>query len=292
MRDTDFIIKQGWMVTRLHLSGAALEIYALIYGYTKDGESWYECNISNISEWLLVTDRTVQNHLSDLIKAGYITRKDNKYGRGSKAFFQVNVEIIERMEKGENFSLLKRVKKITEKGENFSEKGEKNDIAPYISILIKDKIRIILLRACTREEEEKEFFKIFFFMGAADPAAEVAAFVRWNEANSENWESLPMKRKYYYASQWRIQAERQVSASWLQSWASAYGWAVENDSAFAPRLLDLRAGASAYVDNGVRIYEMRVTSEQHAWLTGHRDEVLRPFFNHLAAGRRVEWKLI
>ena len=100
MRDTDFIIKQGWMVTKLHLSGAALEIYALIYGYTKDGESWYECNISNISEWLLVSERTVQRHLSTLTDSGYIERQKSKYGRGSKLFLQVSQDIISRAEKG------------------------------------------------------------------------------------------------------------------------------------------------------------------------------------------------
>lgn len=291
MRDTDFMIKQGWMVTRLHLNGTALDIYALVYGYTKDGASWYETQKANICEWLGVTERCIQSHISALVKAGYIIRREDKYGRGSKLALMANPEIIDAAEKGENFSPLKREKKTTEKGENFSEKGEKNDITPYIKILIKDEIRIILLRAPAREEEEKEFFKIFFFRSAADPAAEVANFVRYNEANRADWETLPAAKKYYFATSWKVEAERPVKLPWLKKWSLVYNWAAEHDPAFSAQLLDIRFNGYFLHDAGETYYEFRVTAAVKDWLLDHKEDVCVPYLKEMARGAKVMWSI-
>lgn len=294
MRDTDFIIEQGWMMTRLHLEGAARAIYALIYGYSKDGCTWYETNKSNICEWLGVTERTVQAHLSKLISAGYIIRKEEKYGRGSKMSLMVNHDIIERAEKGEEFSPLKREKLTTEKGEKISKKGEIFSEIPYIKILLKDNISISLLRAPAREEEEKEFFKIFYFLGSADPSADTVEFIKWNRAFNKEWDNQTIQQKYYFASaKWQVSVFRSLQPGWMPAWSQIYNWAVEHDAEFAPQLLDVRFRGTGYVDGGEKLYEIRVSSVVREWLRGHKDEVLEPFIRPLCRDvKRIEWKLI
>ena len=113
MKDSDFILKQGWMVTKLSLTGIDLELYALIYGFTKDGSSWYETNIANMMDWLQLAERTVQKHLSLLVEAKYILRKQTSLGRKGKILLQANPAILEEIEKGAQYAPIKRVHETT-----------------------------------------------------------------------------------------------------------------------------------------------------------------------------------
>ena len=300
MKDSDFIIKQGWMVSKLGLHGVDLELYALVYGYTKDGSSWYETNIANIMDWLDVSDRTVQSHLKMMVEAKYILRRQTGLGRSAKLLLQANQEIIE---KGENISPIKRVKKTTKKGENISpitpKKGEKNDITPYIRIKeIKDNKRI-LLSACTRTKEEEEFFEIFFFRGAADPAAEVTDFVNWYEANYPEWNQIPIQKKYYYASSWKLEPEkrRKVSDRWLSAWLDVCNWIRENDPDALAQMLDVRFGGRTLrdpMDGGRSTYEITVTRAAGQYLCGH-EELCNKYLNplvHQHNAQIAKWNII
>lgn len=300
MKDSDFIIKQGWMVSKLGLHGVDLELYALVYGYTKDGVSWYETNIANIMDWLDVSDRTVQSHLKLLVEAKYILRKQTGLGRSARLLLQANQEIIE---KGEAISPLKRVKKTIKKGENISpitpEKGEKNDITPYIRIKELKDSKSILLSAYTRTKEEEDFFEIFYFRGAADPAAEVTDFVNWYEANFEEWPTLPIKKKFYHAASWKINGGFRLRGKlWLAAWANICNWIQENDPENLRRMLDVRFGDRCYRDpsgGGHVVYELAVTREVATYLYEHKEELLTKYISPLARQHKADvtkWNII
>lgn len=312
MKDTDFTIHQGWMISKLHLTGPSRDLYSLIYGYTKDGQSWYEANVANIQEWLGMSERTVQRHLRQLEMSGYILRRQTGLGRSSRLLLQANPDILEKVgsgaefypQKGDNSAPIKRVTKTTKKGDNLtplaSKKGDKNDNTPYIRIKeIKDNKRI-LLSACTRTKEEEEFFEIFFFKGAADPAAEVTDFVNWYEANYPEWREIPVEKKYYYASVWKIEPERKrkVSAAWLSAWADVCNWIRENDPAALALMLDTRFTGRCYTDSmegGRRTYELIVTRAAATYLCDHHATIVKPFLSPLAqlhGADKAKWNII
>ena len=101
------------MVSKLGLHGIDLELYALVYGYTKDGVTWYETNIANMMDWLQLAERTVQKHLKILVEAKYILRRQTGLGRSARLLLQANSEIIGTIEKGAQYSPLKRVHETT-----------------------------------------------------------------------------------------------------------------------------------------------------------------------------------
>ena len=47
LRSSEFLTIQGWMITKLHLTGMELVLFALIYSYSQDG---------NYLEWSAVDD--------------------------------------------------------------------------------------------------------------------------------------------------------------------------------------------------------------------------------------------
>lgn len=70
----DYIVIQGWMINDLNLNGNELLAYALIYGFTKDGESEYTGSINYLSNWLNCTRKTAINVLQELVNKNLIKK--------------------------------------------------------------------------------------------------------------------------------------------------------------------------------------------------------------------------
>ena len=82
MKNTDFLNIQGWMINELNLKGNELIIYALIYGFTKDGVSEFRGSRQYMAEWTNSSVRSVQNVVNSLVNKGMIEKNNhiNKYG--------------------------------------------------------------------------------------------------------------------------------------------------------------------------------------------------------------------
>lgn len=70
-----FITVQDWMVKNFNLKGNELLAYALIYGFSQDGESEFKGSISYISEWLNTSKSTTMRILKKLIEMGVIKKR-------------------------------------------------------------------------------------------------------------------------------------------------------------------------------------------------------------------------
>lgn len=81
VKDTNFIAIQGWMRTKLNLKGYELIVFALIYGFSQDGESSFSGTRRYIAEWCGCSMRTVDNTLASLLSKQLIV-KHEKYVNG------------------------------------------------------------------------------------------------------------------------------------------------------------------------------------------------------------------
>ena len=57
IRDSNYVVIQGWMITRLGLKGNELLIYAVIYGFTQNGEIKFVGSMKYLADW---TNSTVE----------------------------------------------------------------------------------------------------------------------------------------------------------------------------------------------------------------------------------------
>lgn len=71
----NYIVIQGFMITELNLKGVELILYALIYGFTQDGESEFSGSLSYMCEWANCSKPTVTAALTSLLDKGYITKR-------------------------------------------------------------------------------------------------------------------------------------------------------------------------------------------------------------------------
>ena len=75
MRNENFYVVQGWMMSELNLSGNELTCYAIIFGATQGGQTWFMESRNYLSEWMNVTLPTVDKALSSLTEKGFLSKK-------------------------------------------------------------------------------------------------------------------------------------------------------------------------------------------------------------------------
>lgn len=76
MKEDTYVVIQAFMLNDLHLKGNELIVYAVIYGYTQDGEHWYYGTRGHLAEWCGATRGTVSNCLKSLLDKGYIRKRE------------------------------------------------------------------------------------------------------------------------------------------------------------------------------------------------------------------------
>lgn len=69
-----YITIQYWMIEKLHLKGNELLTYALIYGFSQDGETAYKGSLSYITQWLGISERGVTYILDKLVDKGLLKK--------------------------------------------------------------------------------------------------------------------------------------------------------------------------------------------------------------------------
>lgn len=214
----DYIVIQEPMISTLGLSGVSLLVFAVIHGFTKDGEQHYRAFPEDLMRWTGASERSIKGVLKSLLESGYINRSKVVY-RGKSTFeYWTNYEdLLERVAggetlekpKGAKFAPLTKVQELHPndakiapiKVQNLPCKGA--EIAPEpINNVVKhsckhsDKYLFHLDAAQQvgpiRQEEKREFYRVFFEKNAADPAAQVTKFVNYYE--SLGWENADGRR--------------------------------------------------------------------------------------------------
>lgn len=72
--DDNYLNIQGWMITRLGLSGNKLMAYALIYGFSQAKGGIYRGSYKYIAEWLNASERTAIRVIDELVTDGLIKK--------------------------------------------------------------------------------------------------------------------------------------------------------------------------------------------------------------------------
>lgn len=77
----NYITIKAFMVNELHLSGNELIVYAVIYGFSQDGSSWFTGSRKYLAAWCQTSEKSVTHNLKKLLDAGLIERRTH-YERG------------------------------------------------------------------------------------------------------------------------------------------------------------------------------------------------------------------
>ena len=77
IKNTNFINIQGFMRNQLKLTNNKLLVYALIYGFTQDGESWFTGSLEYIAQWIGKDRKNIYpRYLKPLVDENLLEKKD------------------------------------------------------------------------------------------------------------------------------------------------------------------------------------------------------------------------
>ena len=83
MRNEDYIVTQGWMYD-IPLTDKQRTIYALIWGYSRDGRSCWRGTAKDLAEWAGCSERHAQRIIYDLEGRGLIAHTTIAWSNGEK----------------------------------------------------------------------------------------------------------------------------------------------------------------------------------------------------------------
>ena len=95
IKNENYITIQGFMINELDLKGNDLLVYAIIYGFTQDGEHWFEGNKQYLAEWCNCSVRGVIKNLQSLIDKKLIIREEIIINNVTFSKYRANMEILE-----------------------------------------------------------------------------------------------------------------------------------------------------------------------------------------------------
>ena len=73
IKDDNYYLIQGWMINKLGLKGVPLNVYAIIYGFSQDGDNEYTGGLQYLCDFCGGVSRpTIISALKTLIESGYI----------------------------------------------------------------------------------------------------------------------------------------------------------------------------------------------------------------------------
>ena len=94
LKDNCFYHVGAWMRTKLNLKGVALEIFAIIYGFSQDGESKFTGSINYLCEWTGVSRPTVINTLKGLVDDDLIIKETETINGVTFNRYKANISYI------------------------------------------------------------------------------------------------------------------------------------------------------------------------------------------------------
>ena len=303
------------MIADLGLKGNELLVFALIHGYTKDGKSKCRVSLSYIAKWLCTNKSMVIKVINNLELGGYINRHEYLEGQVRCVEYSTNYEdLLEKVASGENIGLLKPKKskgvkmtptteraldggcqnntgvKMTTKGcQNDNERGVK--MVPNNNMIINYN-NFYCASPAQQEEEKKNFYQLFFWKNAADPAVEVEKFIAYND--SLQWRNE--KGRVYETPEQRLGLagiwEFKADGHWANPEYLKAVKAICEESSFDSGVEVLINHKITLVWNGQKQkWQWRVTAEARRWIETHA-ELVRKHLTSMTSGRTVMFEMI
>lgn len=129
IKDENYYTIHGWMINRLGLKGIQLSLYAIIYGFSQDGENEYRGRTQYLCDFTGGTSKpTVLKALQELVDKGYLKKRDEVIN--GVRFVRYRAVIPSDEESGKEF--LPPVKKFNRGGNDFLPPPGKDFLPPTL----------------------------------------------------------------------------------------------------------------------------------------------------------------
>ena len=92
--DDNYFQVTGWMLNRLKLKGIALNVYAIIYGFSQDGESSFNGSRQYLCDFTGATKPTIDKALFELREMNLIIKTSKRINNVIHNEYKANLEAL------------------------------------------------------------------------------------------------------------------------------------------------------------------------------------------------------
>ena len=131
VKEGTYITIQSWMRNELDLSGTELLVYAIIYGFSQDGETRYSGSRQYLADWCGCSVRSVQTALNNLTDRGLITKYESFRNNVKLCEYVTNFTTSEKISPPSEKSALNKIDNTIDNNKSFSK--EKDEVSEYDS---------------------------------------------------------------------------------------------------------------------------------------------------------------
>ena len=177
--DDTYIVVQSWMVKQLGLKDKELLVYALVYGFSQDDETWFTGSLQYIADWICVDRKHVYSrYIRPLLDRGLLVRDSDirnnvefpKY-RAVKPDCVDNprmVEVLPEWEQSQNGSSAPNM------AEGCSQNGDRGAPRMGLNNISENIEKNILLSKDDARHSDKKEFDVERFMKSKDVSIQIA----------------------------------------------------------------------------------------------------------------------
>ena len=98
IKDENYYQIQGWMITRLGLKGVPLSVFAIVYGFSQDGENEYTGSLQYLCDFCGgVSKPTIINALKSLVESGYLLRREEIINGVQFNRYKINLPLLKNL---------------------------------------------------------------------------------------------------------------------------------------------------------------------------------------------------
>jgi uncharacterized phage protein (TIGR02220 family) len=98
--DENYFQVTGWMLKRLNLKGMSLQIYAIIYGFSQDGESSFTGSLQYLCDFTNTSRPTVIKALKELVAKEYVIKTENEINGVKFNRYRANLQVVKNLNMG------------------------------------------------------------------------------------------------------------------------------------------------------------------------------------------------
>ena len=100
VRDDNFFMVSGWMLNQLELKGTALHVFAIIYGFSQDGEGSFTGSLQYLCDFTNTTKKPVIKALKELADKGYVIKTENTINGVKFNTYKTSPLVVEKLHRG------------------------------------------------------------------------------------------------------------------------------------------------------------------------------------------------
>lgn len=105
IKDENYYQITGWMINKLNLKGTPLNVFAIVYGFSQDGESEFSGSRQYLADFINSSKPTIDKALTELCELNYLIKTTKLINNVTFNTYKANLPVVKELCRGSKETL-------------------------------------------------------------------------------------------------------------------------------------------------------------------------------------------